>query len=267
MKEKIELEKELRIKRDKQRINALTLMDDDFMTKCFDGDIESVELILRIILKRNDLRVVDVHVQQVIKNLQGKSKILDIYAHDIEGKIYNIEIQNKKEGANPKRARYHSSLLDANLLEAGMEENNLTETYIIFITRTDMWGHNLPVYYIERVNLQTGDMFHDQAHIVYVNGSYQEDDPIGRLMHDFSCPNPDNMYYKLLADKTKKYKDLDERGENMGYIQEIREEEREIIAVRLLKKGMLTIEEIAECAEISCERIRELLEQNKELTI
>ena len=38
-------EYELITQKDQQRIRELTLMDDDFMTKCFDGDNESIELI------------------------------------------------------------------------------------------------------------------------------------------------------------------------------------------------------------------------------
>lgn len=71
-------------------------------------------------------------------------------------------------------------------------------------------------------------------------------------MHDFSCPNPYDMFYELLAEQKRKYKDCDERSEHMGYIQEIREEtriatiakEREAFALKLLKKGKTTLEEI-----------------------
>lgn len=85
------------------------------MTRCFDGDIESIELILQIILSRQDLKVIEVKAQNVVKNLKGRSAILDVLAQVISGKIYNIEIQNKQSGAHPKRARYHSSLLDVNI--------------------------------------------------------------------------------------------------------------------------------------------------------
>ena len=51
-----------------------------------------------------------------------------------EGKRYNIEIQRADRGAGAKRARYYSSLLDANLLDAGAKYEKLPETYVIFIT-------------------------------------------------------------------------------------------------------------------------------------
>ncbi len=61
------------------------MLDDDFMSKVFE-DSECAEILLKIILNRDDLKVQDVHVQHVIHNLQGRSIRLDIYAVDLEGK-------------------------------------------------------------------------------------------------------------------------------------------------------------------------------------
>ena len=69
-----------------------------------------------MILGRDDLTVVRVVSQFELKNLQGRSARLDIYAVDNKGKQYDIEVQRSDEGGNPKRARYNSSLLDTNSL-------------------------------------------------------------------------------------------------------------------------------------------------------
>ncbi len=34
-----------------------------------------------------------------------------------------------------------------------------------------------------------------------------DDFPIGKLMHDFSCKNPSDMYYKPLAEQVRYYKE------------------------------------------------------------
>ena len=57
---------------DLQRLRGLRLIDDDFMTACFDNYIEGAQLILNIILNRNDLTVTEVRAQKVMKNLQGR---------------------------------------------------------------------------------------------------------------------------------------------------------------------------------------------------
>lgn len=65
------------------------------------------------------LKVTELVIQKDYKNLQGKSAILDCVAQDAKGIQYNIEVQQEKEGATPKRARYHSGLMDMNTLNPG----------------------------------------------------------------------------------------------------------------------------------------------------
>ena len=79
---------------DLKRIQALRLIDDDFMSVCFDGYIEGAELLLKIILGRDDLKVTDVKTQKQLNSLQGRSIALDIYATDQEGTKYDVEIQS-----------------------------------------------------------------------------------------------------------------------------------------------------------------------------
>lgn len=57
---------------DLRRLRGLRLLDDDFMQKVFE-DKACTELLLQIILKRADLKVLHVKGQQDIKNLQGRS--------------------------------------------------------------------------------------------------------------------------------------------------------------------------------------------------
>ena len=44
-----------------------------------------------------------------------------------------------------------------------------------------------------------------------MNASYKGDDDIGRLMHDFLCSDPDDMYTQILADKAR-YLKTDPKG-------------------------------------------------------
>ena len=191
---------------DLQRLRGFRLMDDDFMSKCFEENIECTELVLQIVLGRDDLKVEKVAIQHQLKNLQGRSIIFDIYATDHAGKRYNVEIQRADRGAGAKRARYHSSLIDANVTEPGEKLENLVETYVIFITERDVLGKGKPIYHIDRVIKETGENFGDEAHILYVNGEYRDESPIGILMHDFSCTDAKDMKYRALAERVRYFK-------------------------------------------------------------
>ena len=131
------LDFEQKHKEDLQRLRGFRLLDDDFMSKVFE-DKTCAEFLLQIILQRHDLKVQSVQGQYDIKNLQGRSVRLDILAVDTNNRTYNIEIQRSDRGAGAKRARYNSSLIDANITEAGDKYDALTETYVIFITENDV---------------------------------------------------------------------------------------------------------------------------------
>ena len=138
-------------------IKNLRLIDDDFLTKVFE-DKNCVALLLSIILEKN-FEIIEVKTQYNIKNLQGKSVRLDIFATDETGKKYNIEIQRNNKGAIEKRARYNSSLIDANIFDIGENYKNLPESYVIFITEKDVIGNGLPIYHIESVISETNKIF------------------------------------------------------------------------------------------------------------
>lgn len=187
-------------------LQGFRLLDDDFMSKVFE-DKECAQLLLHIILDRNDLAVQDVRGQYSIKNLQGRSVRLDILAIDQDGKHYNIEIQRRDEGADAHRARYNSSLLDANLTHPGDRYGDLRETYVIFITERDVLKAGLPIYHIDRIIQETGTPFGDGSHIIYVNAQHKNDTPLGKLMHDFACTQADDMHYPILAERVRYFKE------------------------------------------------------------
>ena len=207
-----EAEKEKQHQEDLQRLRGLRLIDDDFMNACFDGYTDGAQLLLRIILNKPDIRVKSVKTQRRMKNLLGRDICLDIDADDENGTEYNVEVQRADNGADRKRARYHSSILDAHLLQSGDDFSDLPETFVIFITENDVIGDGLPLYTIDRQITNTGKAFDDGEHIIYVNGADKNaSTELGKLMHDFFCTDPDDMHYKALADKVRYFKE-DEKG-------------------------------------------------------
>ena len=239
---------------DLERLKSLRYMDDDFMTVCLADNFEGVELILRIVLGREDIKIKSVRTQEPLKNLQGRSAILDVHAVDSTDKEFDVEIQRKDAGAGAKRARHNSSLLDAHILKSGDDTENIPDSYVIFITENDVMKGNQPIYPVERY-VTIGEnkvLFGDGSHIIYVNGKYRGNDEIGKLMHDFSCTNPDDMNYEVLAKKAKYFKQNEKGVATMCKIMEdmrneaAREATKEN-ARRLLKLGKIKIDEVSDC--------------------
>ena len=256
-----ELDFDRKHEEDLQRLRGLRLLDDDFMQKVFE-DKACTEFLLQIILNRTDLKVLRVNGQQDIKNLQGRSVRLDILAVDANNRVYNIEIQRSDKGAGVKRARYNSSLIDANVTEPGEKYENLCESYVIFITENDIMKAGLPIYHIDRTVKETGELFGDESHIIYVNSQIKDESALGMLMHDFSCTDAKDMKYKILADRVRYFKE-DEKGvaTMCKAMEEMRKEELIEVAERLLKLKKLSYEEIAEIAKLTVEEVKALDEK------
>lgn len=248
---------------DLQRLRGFRLLDDDFLTKCFEGDTASIELVLQIVLEKPDLKVLDVRTQVFVENLLNRSVRLDILATDSTGAKLNVEVQRSDKGAGRKRARYNSSMMDANLLKKGEDFDKLPETWVIFITENDVMGKGLPLYPIERCFLETGERFEDGSHILYVNGAYRGDTPIGKLMHDFSCTDAADMYYGTLADRVRFFKESKEGIEIMcRAMEDMRNQTLKEgminVAKKMLEDGTITLEKIAEFVGLSVDEVRKL---------
>lgn len=108
-------------------------------------------------------------------------------------------------------------------------------------------------------------------YIIYVNGAYRGNDTIGRLMHDFSCTNPNDMNYKELAKKARYFK---EEKEGVASMSQILEDMRNEVAKetakataketaeRMIKIGKMSLDEIATYVPtLSIDELKELEEQ------
>lgn len=203
-----------RYERYKNIIDNFTLMSDIFMRNVFKKK-ECLEYVLQIILQNHKLFIAEHIIQKDYKNLQGRSAVMDCVARDADGQYFNIEIQQENEGASPNRARYNSGLMDMNMLNPGQDFDELTENYVIFITRNDILGYGLAIYHVERVILEVDGFFGDGTHIIYVNSKIQEDTELGRLMHDFHCKKAEDMYSRILADRVYELKEIQKGVEFM----------------------------------------------------
>ena len=261
---------EARYERYRNKIKDMTLMSDTFMRNVFKKR-ECPEYVLQVIMEDPELHIVDHVIQKDYKNLQGHSSVLDCVATDSVGKQYNLEVQQKEDGASPKRARYYSGLMDMNTLEPGQDYEELQESYMIFLTEDDVLGHGLPIYHIDRNIGEVGKDFPDEAHIIYINTSIQEDTELGRLSYDMHCKNADDMYSEILAARVRELKETPEGVKSMcREMEELYNEAMEIgekrgiennrkKTAKQMKKEGLSLEIICKVLQLSEGGVKELL--------
>ena len=264
-------------------IERFRLMDDDFMSKCLENAPECIELILRIIIGKKDLKVIKSQTEYPIKSLQGRGVRFDVFAKDSKGREYDIEIQRSNEGAEPKRARYNSALMDANALKSGEDFGKLRDTYVIFITENDVMGDGQEVYSYLRMEEHSGKRLRDGTHIIYVNGATRSETEIGKLVHDLLCRDAAEMYFDVLRKRVSEFKNSEEgrhvmckameriaaRNRAEGIAEGIAEGERKgerrgkretmlATAKRMLKDGILALKDIARYSGLTLAQVKKL---------
>lgn len=166
-------------------------------------------------------------------------------------------------------------MIDANITKPGENFQRLADTYVIFITERDIFRRGLPKYTIDRMVLETGEPFCDGAHIIYVNGEYRGDTPIGHLMHDFCCTEPEKMKIPELAEQTRQFKgekggrndmcrsmeEMVERVEK-ATAERVRKETKESnsrqIARNLLTHSRMSYEEIANITNLPPDTVKRM---------
>ena len=246
----------------KKTIKNLTVMSDIFARNVF-KDKKACEYVLRIIMEDKDLTVIDNETQVDFRNMHGRGVVLDCVAKDGSGRIFNVEIQQDDEGANPKRARYNLGMMDSNVLDTGKNFDKLPETYVIFVTLKDALGHGLPIAHIDRIIRENGKEFGDEEHFIYVDSSKDDGGELGRLMHDFRAKEVKEMQAGALADRVHELKETEKGVEHMckemeQLCDEARMDEKRENARSMAEDG-LTVDRIAKILKVNAQMVQEWL--------
>ena len=114
-----------------------------------------------------------------------------------------------------------------------------------------MWKSSVPI----RARESAGrDIF-----CLYVNGAYQGESDIGRLMHDFRCCDAKDMYFKEMQEIMHHFKETEEGVEYMcRAFEETRNEKAIWIAKNLIEAGKMTFDEIAKACGLPLDEVQEL---------
>ena len=223
---------------------------------------EGAELIIRICLGRNDLHVIRINIQESLDpdNPTGKEGILDVWARDDSGAVYNIEVQYDSRDASPKRAFHYLSLMAQYELPKGAKYDARPNCYVIFITKTDYFGENKPYYWLSGFR-QDGKDAGIGAYIIYINGAWKAEDDIGYLVKDMAQSNPEKMHYSVISQRAaflKQPKEEVKMSGSLAYLKEKWQNEELNEAIyhhvhKMVSRLNMTVAECLDVLEISKE--------------
>ncbi len=217
-------------------------------------------------------------------NPGNKSIRLDVYFEDGDT-VYDIEIQKADKGNLPKRTRMYSSMMDANMLDKGLEYEELKDSYVIFICMFDPFEKGLARYTFRSIceeaeGLPLGDgrciMFLNtkgsigelgsdmDAFFGYINGGVSSigtgkdsgNEFVERLDECVLDINGDEDwrqgYMKYELNLIEKYKDGEAKGISIG------EANATNRMVKSFKEQGFPIEAIAKAANLSIEEVNRI---------
>ena len=129
--------------------------------------------------------VKEVTPQNSIKNLQGRSVILDALCVLENGEDCNIEMQKADDDNHVKRVRYNTSCITANITNPGSKFEAVPNVIGIYISKFDMFQSEKTVYHIDRIIRETGEIQDNGLREIYVNTKVDDGTDIAELMTIF----------------------------------------------------------------------------------
>ena len=193
--------------------NPLASMNltDDFLFDVATVDLETCKIIIELSLGIRLKKIAWKEGQKVIHNLPGKRGIrMDFYVEDIEGRVFDVEMQKKNEGNIPKRTRYYQALIDAPMLKSGERGfDNLKAAYIIVICSFDLFGYGKYKYSFDNRCEEIPELtLGDECRKIILNTKGKNDKEVDRSLIDF-------LHYVENSSEESVPSDCDERLRNL----------------------------------------------------
>ncbi|MDE6025372.1 MAG: Rpn family recombination-promoting nuclease/putative transposase [Lachnospiraceae bacterium] len=264
---------------------------DDFMFGVIMRDPKYCKPFLETILSISISNIVYPKTQETIDiTANAKGVRLDVYVEDEHNTIYNIEMQVTINKNLPKRSRYYQGMIDLNILEKGEDYKNLKRSYVIFICTFDLFGKGRHIYTFENRCIQDyGIALGDETTKIILNTKGTMDDvtpEMKRLLNYIDGQASSDEFTRELETAVQsvrnnekwrveymtlemRYKEFLQQGYEEGLEQGLEQgakqgleqgakQEKIQMAMRMLKSGKLSVEEISEYSGLAIEQILKL---------
>lgn len=210
----------------------------------------------------------------------SKSVRFDAYIAQ-DNKVINVEMQSSHYENLMLRARYYQSMIDATILKAGADYEDLKETYLLFVCKNDPFHKDIPVYTIkpyceELLSFDISDKTEKRffACNVYNNVQDIELKALMQYIYTYKATNDFTNHVDNFIESQKKKEEiimnygdfnlLEMDARRLGKQEGIREgkqegrQEEACSIVKSMLKNNLDFDMITKCTGLSYEQIRSL---------
>lgn len=229
-------------------VQQLNIIDDTLFQKMAE-DPDFCEEVISTVLEQKVI-VKNVTPQNSVKNLQGRSVVLDALCELENGEECNVEVQKANDDDHQKRVRYNTSCITANITEPGAKFKNVPDVIAIYISKFDMFQSEKTVYHIDRVVRETGEVQDNGLQEIYVNTKVDDGTDIAELMHIFTDGDAyDFEKFPNVSKRKKQFKESEGGNEEMcDLVENYAKERAEAAAKEAAEKATKEATEKAICS-------------------
>ncbi len=263
------------MERERKIVKKLRPIDDILFQKMAEDKDFCSELISTILDEK--IQVIENLPQNSIRNLQGRSVILDAVCRTENGRNFNVEVQKQNNDNHQKRVRYNASCITANVTEPGSRFENVPDVCVIYISEFDIFQKGMSVYHIDRRLRETGEVLDNGFSEIYVYAKATDGTEVSELMKLFIDADAyDYQRFPCTSSRKNQFKNSEEGERRMckelqEYLEEgkreaveknIRETARE--TARELFRNNIAYQIIKKCASaLTDEELREIEKEVK----
>ncbi|MGP1434866.1 MAG: hypothetical protein ACTTKP_11370, partial [Catonella sp.] len=138
-----------------------------------------------------------------------------------------------------KRVRYNGAILTTNITDPGTKFEDIPDVCIIFISKFDIFKGGLPVYHVDKVVRETGEIIDDGLTEIYITTVKKDGSKVSKLMELFIKDDAYNMEDFPVTSEIKTRFKISEGGrkEMNEMLEKIIKEEKEKSERRGEKRG------------------------------
>ena len=248
----------------------------DFM---FCSVLEDIELCREFLERVLGIEIAEIRYsekQKTIKNrMRSKGIRLDVYAKDVKGNVYDVEMQASTAPDLGLRSRYYHSEMDSYQLREGIKYSELKKSFVIFVCLSDLFQMGRSVYTFRQTCQEQRDLVLENGqYTLFLNASGAKDglpEGLVKLLEYIQTGNATDRFTEKLAGRVEQLRSDDDWRENYMTLemkmdekwQEGRLEGRtETLVSQICKKLAKgnTAEEIAEILEEEPDEIKKICE-------
>lgn len=264
-----------------QAVQKFNLFSNVFMKVVF-RDPLACQHVLRTLTGKHDLTIANVRTEYEIAKVNSHDSRLDVLAEDVDGGLYNIELQRESCLDHAKRVRFYHAMVDSEMLEKGKDYAALPNLSVFYISERDIWKRRQTSYSVEKALSIIAKPYEDGIRISYVNAEIDDHSDIAKLMKYFKTADPQDWSQGDLSKRIHFLKcekegrelmckvtdELVEIGKEIGKeIGEQTGEERSIkrIVLRMAERGK-SLSEIMDNTGVSLDMVRKWINDAAILT-